>query len=167
MTIKYHVRLSEDERSTLEGLIKQEKPRVAQYKKRNANIILAIDENNAPLTHDQVAKAFHVRPLTITRLRQRLVEEGLDVAVNGMRSHHGPSRKLDGDGEAHLIALTCSPPPDGYCRWTLNLLRDRMIELEYVESISRSTIHEGLKKTNSSPGKKKNGVFRQKKAPAL
>ena len=130
-------------------------------------ILLAIDENNAPLTYDQVAKAFHVRPLTITRLRQRLVEEGLDVAVNGMQSHHGPSRKLDGDGEAHLIALTCSPPPDGYCRWTLNLLRDRMIELEYVESISRSTIHEGLKKTNSSPGKKKNGVFRQKKAPAL
>ncbi|KEQ16148.1 helix-turn-helix domain-containing protein [Endozoicomonas numazuensis] len=63
----------------LEELIKQEKPRVAQYKKRNANILLAIDENNDPLTHDQVAKAFHIRPQTITRLRQRLVEEGLEV----------------------------------------------------------------------------------------
>ena len=154
MTIKYHVQLSEYERSMLEGIVKQKKPRVAQYKKRNADVLLAIDENNDPLTHDQVAKAFHVSPITITRLRQRLVEEGLDTAVNGMRSHHGPSRKLDGDAEAHLIALTCSPPPDGYCRWTLNLLRDRMIELEYVESISRSTIHEGLKKTNSSPGGK-------------
>lgn len=167
MTIKYHVRLSKNERSMLEGFIKQEKPKVAQYKKRNANILLAIDENNDPLTHEQVAKAFHVRPLTITRLRQRLVEEGLDVAINSMRSHHGPPRKLDGDGEAHLIALTCSPPPDGHCRWTLNLLRDRMIELEYVESISRSTIHEGLKKTNLNLGRKRNGVFRQKKAPAL
>ena len=167
MTIKYHVRLNEDERSMLEALIKQEKPKVAQYKKRNANILLAIDENNDPLTHDQVAKAFHVRPQTITRLRRRLVEEGLDVAVNGKRSHHGPTRKLDGEAEAHLIALTCSPPPEGHCRWTLNLLRDRMIELEYVESISRSTIHEGLKKMNSNPGRKKNGVYRQKKVPAL
>ena len=61
----------------LEMLIKQETPRVSQYKKRNANILLTIDENNAPLTHGQVAKAFHVRPLTITRLRQRFVEEGL------------------------------------------------------------------------------------------
>ena len=130
----------------LEMLIKQETPRVSQYKKRNANILLTIDENNAPLTHGQVAKAFHVRPLTITRLRQRFVEEGLEVAVNGKRSHHGPSRILDGDGEAHLVALVCSPPPEGHCRWTLNLLRDRMIELNYVESISRSTVHEGLKK---------------------
>ena len=167
MAIKYHVRLSEDERLMLKRFIKQEKPRVAQYKKRNANILLAIDENNDPLTHDQVAKAFHIRPLTITRLRQRLVEEGIDVVVNGKRSHHGPARKLDGEAEAHLIALACSPPPEGHCRWTLNLLRDRMIELEYVESISRSTIHEGLKKTNSSLGRKRNGVFRKKKARAL
>ena len=151
----------------LEMLIKQETPRVSQYKKRNANILLTIDENNAPLTHGQVAKAFHVRPLTITRLRQRFVEEGLEVAVNGKRSHHGPSRILDGDGEAHLVALVCSPPPEGHCRWTLNLLRDRMIELNYVESISRSTVHEGLKKTNLSLGRKRSGVFRQKKAPAL
>lgn len=167
MAIKYHVRLNEDERSMLEKLIKQEKPKVAQYKKRNANILLAIDENNNPLTHDQVAKAFHIRPQTITRLRQRLVEEGLDVAVHGKRSHHGPVRKLDGEAEAHLIALTCSPPPEGRCRWTLNLLRDKMIELHYVESISRSTIHEGLKKTNLSLGRKRSGVSRQKKAQAL
>ena len=151
----------------LEMLIKQETPRVSQYKKRNANILLTIDENNDPLTHGQVAKAFHVRPLTITRLRQRFVEEGLEVAVNGKRSHHGPSRILDGDGGAHLVALVCSPPPEGHCRWTLNLLRDRMIELNYVESISRSTVHEGLKKTNLSLGRKRSGVFRQKKAPAL
>ena len=68
MAIKYHVRLSEDERSMLEGLIKQEKPKVAQYKKRNANILLAIDENNDPLTHDQVAKAFGCGSFATTRL---------------------------------------------------------------------------------------------------
>ena len=151
----------------LQELVKQEKPRVAQYKKRNANILLAIDENSEPLTHEQAAKAFHVKPLTITRLRQRLVEEGLDVAVNGKRSHHGAPRVLDGEAEAHLVALACSPPPEGCCRWALNLLRDQMIELEYVDTISRSTIHEGLKKTKSNLGRKRNGVFQQKKAPAL
>ena len=146
MTIKYHVRLSAEERSMLEALVKQEKPRVAQHKKRKANILLAIDEDHAPLQHDQVAKAFHIKPVTITRLRQRFVEEGLDAAVNGKLSHHGRQRKLDGEVEAHLVALVCSPPPEGASRWTLNLLKDRMIELEYIESIGRSTIHEGLKK---------------------
>ena len=167
MTIKYHVRLSAEERSMLEALVKQEKPRVAQHKKRKANILLAIDEDHAPLQHDQVAKAFHIKPVTITRLRQRFVEEGLDAAVNGKLSHHGRQRKLDGEVEAHLVALVCSPPPEGASRWTLNLLKDRMIELEYIESIGRSTIHEGLKKLNLSLGKKRNGVFPSKKALSL
>ena len=83
MRIKYHVRLTDDERAMLEALIKQEKPKVAQHKKRRAGILLAIDENQSPLTHEQTARAFRVRPVTICRLRQRLVEEGLDVAVNG------------------------------------------------------------------------------------
>ena len=167
MLIKYHVRLSDDERSMLKALIKQEKPKVAQHKKRHAQILLAIDENNSPLTHDQAAKAFNVRPATITRLRQRLVEEGLEVAINSKHSRHGGKRKMDGEAEAHLIALTCSAPPEGSCRWTLNLLRDKMIELKYVDEISRSTVHETLKKTNSNPGRRKNGVFPRRKALIL
>ena len=148
MKIKYHVRLTDDERKMLETLVKQEKPRVAQHKKRHAQILLAIDENNSPLTHEQAAKAFNVKPVTISRLRQRLCEEGLEVAVNSKHSRHGRKRKLDGEGQAHLAAITCSPPPEGRSRWTLNLLRDKMVELEYVENISRSTIHSELKKTN-------------------
>ena len=167
MLVKYHVRLSDDERSMLEALIKQEKPKVAQHKKRHAQILLAIDENHSPLTHDQAAKAFNVRPATITRLRQRLVEEGLEVAINGKHSRHGGKRKMDGEAEAHLIALTCSAPPEGSCRWTLNLLRDKMIELKYVDDISRSTVHVVLKKTNSNPGRRKNGVFPRRKALIL
>lgn len=167
MLIKYHVRLSDDERSMLEALIKQEKPKVAQHKKRHAQILLAIDENHSPLTHDQAAKAFNVGPATISRLRKRLVEEGLEVAINSKHSRHGGKRKMDGEAEAHLIALTCSAPPEGSCRWTLNLLRDKMIELKYVDDISRSTVHEALKKTNSNPGKRKNGVFPKKKALIL
>ena len=167
MAIKYHVRLTDDERIELQNLIKQEKPRVAQYKKRNAQILLAVDENNDPLTHEQTSKALHVKPVTITRLRQRLVEEGLEVAVHGKRSHHGSKPKLDGEGQAHLVAIVCSPPPEGRNRWTLNLIRDRMIELEYVDTISRSTIHNELKKTNLNLGVKKNGVFLLRNAPDL
>ncbi len=77
MTIKYPVRLSDNERSLLEELIKQEKPGVAQYKKRNAGIPLAMDENNDPLTHDQVAKTFRVRPLTITHSDNDLLKKAL------------------------------------------------------------------------------------------
>ena len=152
MRIKYHVRLTDDERAMLEALIKQEKPKVAQHKKRRAGILLAIDENQSPLTHEQTARAFRVRPVTICRLRQRLVEEGLDVAVNGKPVDNSHKRKLDGEGQAHLIAIACSPPPEGRCRWTLNLLRDRMVELKYVDEISRSTIHSELKKTSLKPG---------------
>ena len=152
MRIKYHVRLTDDERAMLEALIKQEKPKVAQHKKRRAGILLAIDENQSPLTHEQTARAFRVRPVTICRLRQRLVEEGLDVAVNGKPVDNSHKRKLDGEGQAHLIAIACSPPPEGRCRWTLNLLRDRMVELKYVDEISRSTIHSELKKTSLNPG---------------
>ena len=75
--------------------------------------------------------------------------------------------KLDGDGQAHLIAIVCSPPPEGCARWTLNLIRDRMIELEYVDSISRSTVHTALKKTNLNPGAKRNGVSLLKNAQDL
>lgn len=167
MLIKYHVRLSDDERSMLEALIKQEKPKVAQHKKRHAQILLAIDENHSPFTHEQAAKAFNVKPLAICRLRQRLVEEGLAVAINSKHSRHGGKRKMDGEAEAHLIALTCSTPPEGSCRWTLDLLRDKMIELKYVDEISRSTVHNALKKTTLNLGRKKNGVSPERKVPVL
>ena len=104
---------------------------------------------------------------TLIRQSTRLVEEGLEVAVHGKRSHHGSKPKLDGEGQAHLVAIVCSPPPEGRNRWTLNLIRDRMIELEYVDTISRSTIHNELKKTNLNPGVKKNGVFLLRNAPDL
>ena len=74
------------------------------------------------------------------------------MAVNGRAVDNSHKRKLDGEGQSHLIAIACSPPPEGRCRWTLNLLRDKMIELKYVDEISRSTIHSELKKTNLNPG---------------
>ena len=167
MGIKYHVRLSDEERSMLEVLIKQKKPKVAQHKKRHAQVLLAIDENNSPLTNLQIAKAINISPLAVSSLRKRLVEEGLEIAINSKHSHQGRKRIMDGEAEAHLIALTCSTPPEGCCRWTLNLLRDKMIELKYVDEISRSSIHDSLKKINLNHGKIKNGVFPKRKVPIL
>ena len=153
MSIKYHVRLTDNERTELKALVKQEKPGVARHKKVHAQILLALDENQPPpLTHEQVCKACQVSHKTICRLRQRLVEEGLEIAINSKFSRHGAPRKLDGEQQAHLVALVCSKPPKGNIRWTLDLLRDQMIQLNYVDAVSRSTINRELKKTNSSLG---------------
>lgn len=152
-SIKHHVRLSEDERKSLQALVVQEKPRVAKHKRIHAQILLAIDENNPPaLTHEQVTKAFLVSHKTICRLRQRLTEEGLDIAINSKFSHHGHPRILDGEQQAHLVALVCSQPPEGRNRWTLSLLKDHMIQLKYVETVSRTTLQLELKKTNLNLG---------------
>ena len=90
--------------------------------------------------------------MKINRVRSRLAEEGMDVALNGHKTQRVYSRKTDGDFEAHLIALSCGKPPDGRCRWSLRLLADRLVELELVDSVSHETVRRALKKTNSSPG---------------
>ena len=100
-------------------------------------------------THEETAKAIGVKTnyhLSVTS--GGWSKKGLEVAINAKHSRHGRKRKLDGEGQAHLVAVVCSPPPEGRKRWTLNLIRDQMVELEYVDSISRSTIHSELKKTN-------------------
>ena len=96
--------------------------------------------------------AFDVSRRCVERLRQRLVEEGLDAALTRKpRQDRGP-RKIDGVAEAYLIATACSKPPEGRTRWTLKLLADRLVQLEVVESISRETVRRTLKKTKSNRG---------------
>jgi transposase len=89
---------------------------------------------------------------TVERVRQRFVEEGLQVALRRQKPSTPRLRKLDGEQEAVLIALTCSQPEEGQERWTLQMLADKLVELQVVESIARETIRGALKKTNSSPG---------------
>lgn len=81
----------------------------------------------------------------------------MDVALNGKKSDRVYEKKADGDFEAHIIALSCSKPPEGFLRWSLRLLADRAVELKYIDSISRETVRRVLKKTNLSPDKKKSG----------
>lgn len=100
----------------------------------------------------RIAEAFEVGPSTVHRLRQRLVEEGLDAALVRKPSRQVRPLKLDGEKEARLIAVACAKVPEGYARWTMQLLADQLVELKVVERISDETVRRTLKKMNSSPG---------------
>lgn len=148
--IRYKVTLTQEERAQLMQIIK--KGGHKSQKVRRALILLNCDEGEygeqERSTNEELAKIMKVGVRTVERVKKRFVEEGLDVALNGKDSSRVYSRKLDGDAEAHLIALCCSDAPEGFSRWTLKLLADKMVELEYVDSVSRETIRQVLKKTN-------------------
>ena len=149
----HHVRLSPDERTDLEALIARRSQKAEPVKR--ALMLLALDETDgAPALCDaDVADRYHVSTRTVERLRRRLVEHGLDLALHGVpRGPRQPARKFDGTTEAHLVALRCSDPPEDRSGWTLELLADRMVALDYVDSISPETVRRMLKKTRSSLG---------------
>ena len=148
---KYVVALTSEERQQLEGLV--QKGRVAGYKIRHAQMLLKADESEGgPGWPDkQVAQAFGAHVTTVERLRKRLVEEGLEAALE-RHKRHNYTHKLDGDAEARLIAIACSQPPEGRARWTLRLLADRLVALSVVDHLSHMTVSRTLKKMNSSLG---------------
>lgn len=150
MTKKYIVRLTPAERADLEKLISTG---VEQARKlMHARILLKADANGPHWKDPQIQGALEVGSATIERVRHAFVEEGLEVALNRKRPRNPPAPKLDGAQEAHLIALTCSPAPAGYKRWSLRLLADKMVCLEYVDTVSYETVRQVLKKTNLSLG---------------
>lgn len=147
---KYIVELTSEERSQLEEISRDSK--ASAQRRRRADILLAVDQGSGgtAMKDDDVAKAFRCRVKSVERIRKACLEEGLDACLR-----HGntgtPGRKtFDGEAEAHLIALGCSQPPKGRNRWTLQLLSDRVVELNIVESCSPSTVYHTLKKTNLS-----------------
>ena len=101
---------------------------------------------------EEIVRALKVGIATVERVRRRCVEESLEAALERRRQLNRRPRRLDGQGEAHLVALACSQPPEGRAGWTLKLLADRLVEREIVESISPETVRQTLKKTNSSLG---------------
>ena len=149
---RYTIQLTEEERECLNRLIRGGKG-VARVATR-ARILIKIDEGwNAP----QVAAALDVAEGTVYRIKRRYADEGLDGVLQD-RVQANRYRKVDDKGEAHLIALACSPAPDGHDHWTLQLLADRMVELALVESLSYETVRLRLKKTPSSRGGRSNGA---------
>lgn len=146
MSKKYVVRLTDEERERLTRLVSS--GRAAAQKIRRANILLKTDVDGPAWTDRRIAEAFGCWVQTVGNVRQHCVEDGVDVAVAGKPSSRTYPRKLDGAGEARLIALACSKAPEGRACWTLRLLGSTLVELEVVDSISHETIRQTLKKTS-------------------
>jgi transposase len=148
MSKKYIVTLTDEERQILEQLTKKGKSPV--YKVNHARILLLADTRNKDggWTDQAISKALDISRPTIERVRRRLVEQGREAALSRQTTKTTKLHKLDGEQEAHLIAMACSQAPAGFARWTLRLLAKRMVELEIVESISHETVRQTLKKTN-------------------
>lgn len=151
--VKYKVTLTQKEREDLLSITKGGTH--TSKKVIHALILLNCDEGefSEKVNNEDVAKVLKIGERTIDRLKKKFVEEGYDAALENRPTTRVYERKADGDVEAHLIALSCSKAPEGFSRWSLRLLADKMIELEYVDNISYETVRRTLKKTNYVPGK--------------
>ena len=151
----YKVTLLADERTDLRAIT--HKGSHQSQKVINALILLNCDEgefNDLRTRGEDVANILQISMRKIDRVKKRFVEEGLDAALGRMPSQRNYERMADGEVEAHLVALSCGEPPEGYARWSLRLLADRAVELEYVDSISYETVRRVLKKTKSNRGER-------------
>jgi transposase len=151
--VRYKVILTQDERDQLLGLINKGKHTSQQY--RNACILINSDDGpyGTKVSSEQIAQILQINTKTVERVKQRFIEEGFDACIERKPYPSKGPIKADGDFEAHLVALSCSKAPKGYARWSLRLLADRMVELEYTDSISHETVRRVLKKTKSNRGK--------------
>jgi transposase len=154
---RYVVRLTEDERGHLEGLLRRGKAHTRKL--LYARILLKSDaaEDGPAWTDERIAEAFGASAATVARERRRFSEEGLEVALMPKKPGRPRRRVLNGRAEAHLVALSCSEPPEGRGSWTLRLLAERMVELGHVEGVSYETVRRTLKKTPSSPTSSRSG----------
>ncbi len=154
MIKRFVVRLTSEERVRLEGLIKR--GREAAYRRRHAEVLLLVDEgeHGPKLIDREVAERTGFARRSVEQIRERCVTEGLNSALERKKRTRERKLRLDGEGEARLISLACSGPPEGHARWTLNLLAGRLIELEVVESISHECIRQVLKKRHQTLEKK-------------
>lgn len=159
---KYNVQLSNEERQDLQRIVRTGKSPARKI--RRAQILLKAD---AGWRDEAIVEALGVSEQTVHTVRKQCVQDGVTKTLERKsgRSAGSQVKALDGVAEAHLIALACSEPPEGRSRWTLRLLADRMVTLEYVEAVSYETVRQVLKKTNSNPGANKPGVSRPGTTP--
>jgi hypothetical protein len=148
---KYIITLSEDERKALCDLTTKGKQK--SQKILNALILLACDEGEHQTersTNEEIARVLHISMRKIDRVKKRCVEDGFDAALGRKMGTRIYAKKTDGDFEAHLVALSCSEPPEGFARWSLRLLADKVVELNYIDSISHETVRRILKKRDQA-----------------
>jgi hypothetical protein len=148
---KYIITLSKDERKALSDLTSKGKQK--SQKILNALILLACDEGEHQTersTNEEIARVLHISMRKIDRVKKRFVEDGFDAALDRKMGNRIYVKKTDGDFEAHLVALSCSEPPEGFARWSLRLLADKVVELNYIDSISHETVRRILKKRDQA-----------------
>jgi hypothetical protein len=153
--IKYRFVLTQEERDELEAIVAKGKHN--SQKVINALILLNYDgDSSKPRTlgEQDIANVLKCSAMKIHRTKQRFVEEGMNIALNGRKGERVYKRKADGDFEAHLVAVSCSAPPEGQAQWSLRLLADKVVELGYIKSVSHETIRRVLKKTRLNLGSK-------------
>ena len=147
---KYHITLTPEEKKELETITTKGKrnARIIQ----SAYILLNCDNSNQnkPRKDVDIAQFLGITERTIENTRKKFILDGYEIALNGKPSNRIYKRNIDGDTEAHIIALSCSKPPKGYARWSLRMLADRAIELSYIDTVSHETVRSVLKKRNKT-----------------
>lgn len=153
MVIRYTIKLTKSEVDDLHVIINKGSHTSQTF--RAAYILLNCDEgrHSDKVTNEQISKVLKVSMRTIDRLKKQFIEEGMEAVLERRPTTRTYDIKADGDLEAKLVTLCCSEPPKGFAKWSLRLLADKMVELNYVESISHVTVRSVLKKTNLSPGR--------------
>ena len=155
---KFTVTLTKNEREGLKQITSKGKHK--SQKVINSLVLLGCDEGEFQKnrsTNVEISRILKISMRKIDRVKKSFVIDGLDVALNGRKGSRVYAKKVDGDFEAHLVALSCSKPPEGFARWSLRLLADQVVELNYIDSISHESIRRILKKTNSSLGDRRDG----------
>ena len=146
---QYIVKLEESEQSLLKAIVKKGKG--GAFKIRRAQILLHSDKNGLSLSGSEIAQLLHCRQSTIYEVRKKFVEEGLEATIIRKKRETGPTPRLfDGEAEARLIALSRTEPPEGRARWTLQMLSDKVVELNIVPHCTANSVHEVFKKTKLS-----------------
>ncbi len=149
-SIKYVIKLSDQDKAELIDIVtKGESPARTILR---ANILLASDrQSETYMTATEISKVYHTTPTTVQKVRTSYCEKGLEATINRKKRETPPiPAKVTGEVEAHVIALACGKPPEGYSKWTLRLLADKAVELGYIDSISHVTVSTILKKMNLS-----------------
>ena len=151
---KYRIKLTKDEVGELTSIIKKGSHTTQSY--RAAYVLLNCDEGDFSLgksVNEQISKVLKIGMRTIDRIKQKFVEGGLERALERTESIRIYTQKVDGDLEAKIVQLCCSEPPQGFARWTLRMLSDKVVELGYVDKLSHVSVYNTLKKTNLNHGK--------------
>jgi transposase len=150
---KYRIKLTQEEVKELTSIVKKGSHTTQAY--RAAHVLLNCDEGAYSFgksTNEQISKVLKIGMRTIDRIKQKCVEGGVERALERAESNRIYCRKVDGNLEAKIVQLCCSKPPQGFARWTLRMLADKVVELGYADKLSHVSIHNTLKKTNLSPG---------------